>query len=162
MLADPEFVAKAQAGAPEAINTCIGCNQACLDHTFSLKITSCLVNPRACHETELALSPTRLAKRIAVVGAGPAGLAIAVSAAERDRAVHRCDDAAAIGGQLNIARKVPGKQEFDETVRYYRHRLDALGVDVRLNTPVGADDLADRGYDEIVLATGVTPRIPEI
>jgi len=162
MLADPAFVAKARAGTPEAINTCIGCNQACLDHTFSLKITSCLVNPRACHETELVLAPTRLRKRVAVVGAGPAGLAFAVSAAERGHAVTLYDAADRIGGQLNTARNVPGKQEFDETIRYYRHQLQAHGVELRLNTEVGADLLADQRYDEIVLATGVTPRTPEI
>ncbi|MFF7451544.1 MULTISPECIES: FAD-dependent oxidoreductase [unclassified Streptomyces] len=160
MLADPDFVAKAEAGTPEAINTCIGCNQACLDHTFSLQITSCLVNPRACHETELVLSPTRLRKRVAVVGAGPAGLACAVSAAERGHDVTLFDAASEIGGQLNVARQVPGKQEFDETLRYFRHQLDRHGVDVRLNTWVAAADLA--GYDEVVVATGVTPRTPDI
>lgn len=160
MLADPEFVAKAAAGRPEAINTCIGCNQACLDHTFSGKITSCLVNPRACHETELTLAPTRLRKRVAVVGAGPAGLACAVSAAERGHDVTLFDAASEIGGQLNVARKVPGKQEFDETLRYFRHQLDAHGVDVRLDTYVGAGDLAE--YDEVVVATGVSPRTPDI
>ncbi|MFF8730911.1 FAD-dependent oxidoreductase [Streptomyces sp. NPDC015171] len=160
MLADPDFVAKAAAGTPEAINTCIGCNQACLDHTFSGQITSCLVNPRACHETELVLAPTRLTKRVAVVGAGPAGLACAVSAAERGHTVTLFDAAAEIGGQLNVARKVPGKQEFDETLRYFRHQLDAHGVDVRLDTWVGAADLD--GYDEVVVATGVSPRIPDI
>lgn len=160
MLADPDFVAKAAAGRPEAINTCIGCNQACLDHTFSGQITSCLVNPRACHETELVLSPTRLRKRVAVVGAGPAGLACAVSAAERGHEVTLLDAASEIGGQLNVARKVPGKQEFDETLRYFRHQLDAHGVDVRLNTWAAAEDLAD--YDEVVVATGVTPRTPDI
>ena len=160
MLADPEFVAKAASGRPEAINTCIGCNQACLDHTFSGQITSCLVNPRACHETELTLSPTRSAKRVAVVGAGPAGLACATSAAERGFAVTLYDAASEIGGQLNIARKVPGKQEFDETLRYFRHQLDAHGVDVRLGTRVSAADLD--GYDEVVVATGVTPRTPAI
>ncbi|MEV2214090.1 NADPH-dependent 2,4-dienoyl-CoA reductase [Streptomyces sp. NPDC050997] len=160
MLADPDFVAKAAAGRPEAINTCIGCNQACLDHTFNLQITSCLVNPRACHETELVLSPTRLRKRIAVVGAGPAGLACAVSAAERGHEVTLYDAAGEIGGQLNVARRVPGKQEFDETIRYFRTQLEEHGVDVRLNTRVTADQVAE--YDEVVVATGVTPRTPDI
>ncbi|GLX50714.1 NADPH-dependent 2,4-dienoyl-CoA reductase [Streptomyces hygroscopicus subsp. hygroscopicus] len=160
MLADPDFVAKAAAGTPEAINTCIGCNQACLDHTFSGKLTSCLVNPRACHETELVLAPTRTRKRVAVVGAGPAGLACAVSAAERGHAVTLFDAASEIGGQLNVARKVPGKQEFDETLRYFRHQLDAHGVTVRLDTRVSAEDVAD--FDEVVVATGVTPRTPDI
>ncbi|MGW0881941.1 FAD-dependent oxidoreductase [Streptomyces sp. NPDC002671] len=160
MLADPDFVAKAAAGTPEAINTCIGCNQACLDHTFNLQITSCLVNPRACHETELVLSPTRRRLSVAVVGAGPAGLACAVSAAERGHQVTLFDAASEVGGQLNVARKVPGKQEFDETLRYFRHQLDAHGVDVRLDTWVSAADLD--GFDEVVVATGVTPRTPDI
>ncbi|MGY1455216.1 oxidoreductase [Streptomyces sp. SS8] len=162
MLADADFVAKAAAGTPEAINTCIGCNQACLDHTFSLKITSCLVNPRACHETELVLEPTRRVRDVAVVGAGPAGLAFAVSAAERGHTVTLYDAAPGIGGQLNTARRIPGKQEFDETLRYYRHRLGTLGVRLRLGAEVTAEQLADAGHDEIVLATGVTPRVPEI
>ena len=160
MLADPDFVAKAAAGRSDAINTCIGCNQACLDHTFSGKITSCLVNPRACHETELVLAPTRLRKRVAVVGAGPAGLACAVSAAERGHQVTLYDAANEVGGQLNVARQVPGKQEFDETLRYFRTQLAEHEVDVRLNTPVTSGDLAD--YDEVVVATGVTPRTPDI
>ncbi|MFE4664497.1 FAD-dependent oxidoreductase [Streptomyces sp. NPDC056716] len=160
MLADPDFVAKAAAGTPEAINTCIGCNQACLDHTFSGRITSCLVNPRACHETELVPAPIRRRRRVAVVGAGPAGLACAAGAAERGHDVTLFDAAGEIGGQLNVARKVPGKREFDETLRYFRHQLDAHGVDIRLGTHVTAADLT--GYDEVVVATGVTPRIPDI
>ncbi|MEV6568186.1 NADPH-dependent 2,4-dienoyl-CoA reductase [Streptomyces kronopolitis] len=159
-LADPDFVAKARDGRSDAINTCIGCNQACLDHTFSGKITSCLVNPRACHETELVLTPTRRRKRLAVVGAGPAGLACAVSAAERGHEVTLFDAAAEIGGQLNIAKRIPGKEEFDETLRYFRTQLAQHGVRVRLNTAVTAGDLGD--FDEIVVATGVTPRTPEI
>ncbi|MFJ8659858.1 FAD-dependent oxidoreductase [Streptomyces sp. NPDC093795] len=159
-LADPDFVAKATAGRADTINTCIGCNQACLDHTFNLKITSCLVNPRACHETELVLSPTRRAKRIAVVGAGPAGLACAVSAAERGHSVTLFDAADEIGGQLNVAKRVPGKDEFNETLRYFRVQLAERGVDVRLGTPVAATDLD--GYDEVVVATGVAPRTPAI
>ncbi|WP_405479631.1 FAD-dependent oxidoreductase [Streptomyces anulatus] len=159
-LADPEFVAKAAAGRADAINTCIGCNQACLDHIFSLQITSCLVNPRACHETELVLSPTRARKRVAVVGAGPAGLACSVTAAERGHAVTLFDTADEIGGQLNVARRVPGKEEFDETLRYFRTRLAELDVEVRLSTRADTGTLD--GYDEIVLATGVEPRTPAI
>ncbi|WP_326673708.1 NADPH-dependent 2,4-dienoyl-CoA reductase [Streptomyces sp. NBC_01257] len=159
-LADPDFVAKAREGRADAINTCIGCNQACLDHIFSGKVTSCLVNPRACHETELVLSPTRTRKRVAVVGAGPAGLACAVTAAERGHAVTLFDAADEIGGQLNVARRVPGKEEFNETLRYFRTRLAEEKVELRLGTAVGADGLD--GFDEVVLATGVTPRTPAI
>jgi len=159
-LADPDFVAKAAAGAPDTINTCIGCNQACLDHTFSGRITSCLVNPRACHETELVLTPTRRRRRVAVVGAGPAGLACAVAAAERGHEVVLYDAAGEIGGQLNVARKVPGKQEFDETLRYFRTQLRLRGVQIRLNTRADVGDLME--YDEVVVATGVTPRVPDL
>ncbi|MFI5829998.1 FAD-dependent oxidoreductase [Streptomyces sp. NPDC051578] len=159
-LADADFVNKARAGAPETINTCIGCNQACLDHTFSGKITSCLVNPRACHETELVLSPTQLKKRVAIVGAGPAGLACAVSAAERGHAVTLFEASGHIGGQLDIARRIPGKEEFEETIRYYGNQLVERGVEVRLDTR--ADVEALRSYDEVVVATGVTPRTPDI
>ncbi|MFJ2416082.1 FAD-dependent oxidoreductase [Streptomyces brevispora] len=159
-LADPDFVVKASEGRADAINTCIGCNQACLDHIFSGQVTSCLVNPRACHETELTLSPTRTRKRVAVVGAGPAGLACAVTAAERGHAVTLFDAADEIGGQLNVARRVPGKEEFNETLRYFRTRLAEEKVELRLGAPVIAGQLD--GFDEIVLATGVTPRTPAI
>ncbi|MEV7521418.1 NADPH-dependent 2,4-dienoyl-CoA reductase [Streptomyces sp. NPDC091371] len=159
-LADADFVAKAAAGRSETINTCIGCNQACLDHTFSGKITSCLVNPRACHETELVLSPTRTKKRVAVVGAGPAGLACAVSAAGRGHAVTLFEASGHIGGQLDIARRVPGKEEFEETIRYFGTQLAESGVEVRLNTRADVETL--QGYDEVVVATGVTPRTPDI
>ncbi|MEU9040494.1 MULTISPECIES: NADPH-dependent 2,4-dienoyl-CoA reductase [unclassified Kitasatospora] len=160
LLADADFVAKARDDRADAINTCIGCNQACLDHTFSLKITSCLVNPRACHETELVLAPTKVRKRIGVVGAGPAGLAFAVSAAERGHEVTLYDAAETVGGQLNVARRIPGKEEFDETLRYYRTRLAELGVTLRLGATATAEQLAEAGYDDLVLATGVTPRTP--
>ncbi|MET8540590.1 NADPH-dependent 2,4-dienoyl-CoA reductase [Kitasatospora sp. NPDC004799] len=160
LLADADFVNKAADDRAEAINTCIGCNQACLDHTFNLQITSCLVNPRACHETELVLGPTQVRKRIGVVGAGPAGLAFAVSAAERGHDVTLYDAAEAVGGQLNVARRIPGKEEFDETLRYFRTRLAELAVTLRLGATVTAEQLAEQGHDEIVLATGVTPRTP--
>ncbi|MFD4736901.1 FAD-dependent oxidoreductase [Streptomyces virginiae] len=159
-LADADFVAKAAAGRSETINTCIGCNQACLDHTFSGKITSCLVNPRACHETELVLSPTRTKKRVAVVGAGPAGLACSVSAAGRGHAVTLFEASGHIGGQLDVARRIPGKEEFEETIRYFGTQLAESGVEVRLNTRADVETL--QGYDEVVVATGVTPRTPDI
>lgn len=156
LLADPQWPAKARAGRPEAINTCIACNQACLDHVFQQKRASCLVNPRAAHETELVYQPTAAPKTIAVVGAGPAGLACATVAAERGHQVTLFDAAGEIGGQFNVAKRIPGKEEFHETLRYFRHQLAETGVDVRLNTR--ADVEALRGYDEVVIATGITPR----
>ncbi|WP_374315727.1 FAD-dependent oxidoreductase [Aquabacterium sp.] len=162
MLADPEFVNKAAAGQADRINTCIGCNQACLDHTFSGKITSCLVNPRACHETILTIAPATSTKRVAVVGAGPAGLAAATTAARRGLDVTLFEAGPDVGGQFNIAKQIPGKEEFYETLRYFRNELQAAGVKTQFNTRVSADDLVKGGFDEILLATGVTPRTPAI
>ena len=160
-LADAMFVAKAAAGKADEINTCIACNQACLDHTFKGKITSCLVNPRACHETELRIAPTTVKRRIAVVGAGPAGLAFATTAAQRGHAVTLFEASDRIGGQFNIAMRIPGKEEFAETLRYYGRLIDRSGVELRLNHRVGVDELVGR-FDDVVLATGVTPRTPPI
>ncbi|GAB7007459.1 NADPH-dependent 2,4-dienoyl-CoA reductase [Nocardioides sp. AN3] len=160
MLADPEFMRKVAEGRVDEINTCIACNQACLDHVFAGKRNTCLVNPRACYETELVLTPTRTKKRVAVVGAGPAGLAAAVSTAERGHDVTLFDKLPAIGGQFRLAMQVPGKEDFKDTVRYYGRRLEVLGVDVRLRTEVRPADLAD--FDEVVVSTGVEPRIPAI
>ncbi len=162
LLADPEFVNKAAAGRAAEINTCIACNQACLDHTFRNELASCLVNPRACHETELNYRPAVAKKTVAVVGAGPAGLAAATVLAERGHSVQLFESAAEIGGQFNMAKRIPGKEEFHETLRYFRHRLESLGVQVQLNTRVTADQLLQGRFDEIVLATGVIPRSPRI
>ena len=162
LLADPEFVNKAAAGKADEINTCIGCNQACLDHTFSGKITSCLVNPRACHETILKIEPVTAKKRIAVVGAGPAGLAAATTAARRGHEVTLFEAGEDVGGQFNIAKQIPGKEEFYETLRYYRNEIKLSGVKAQFNTRVGVDELVQGGFDEILLATGVTPRTPAI
>ncbi|MCS2609511.1 NADPH-dependent 2,4-dienoyl-CoA reductase [Halomonas dongshanensis] len=155
-LADPAWVAKAKAGKAEEINTCIACNQACLDHTFAGKLTSCLVNPRACHETELLIQPARSVRRIAVVGGGPAGLSAAVTAASRGHKVTLFERREALGGQFNYARRIPGKEEFNETLRYFQVMLAKYGVDVRLNSEARADELIE--FDDVILATGVAPR----
>ena len=159
-LADPELLSKAQSGRADEINTCIGCNQACLDQVFAGKVTSCLVNPRACHETKMPLRAAARKKALAVVGAGPAGLAFAVNAATRGHAVTLFDAAAEIGGQFNIAKQIPGKEEFYETLRYFRRMLELTGVELRLGQRVGAEDLT--AFDETVLATGIEPRLPAI
>ncbi|WP_019412218.1 NADPH-dependent 2,4-dienoyl-CoA reductase [Pseudomonas psychrophila] len=161
-LADPEFVNKAAAGRSDEINTCIGCNQACLDHTFGGKLTSCLVNPRACHETVLNYLPTIAVKKIAVVGAGPAGLSAATVAAERGHQVTLFDSASEIGGQFNVAKRVPGKEEFFETLRYFTRKLQTTGVELQLNTRVDVQQLVAGEFDEIILATGIAPRTPAI
>lgn len=161
-LADAEFVLKAMEDRSDEINTCIGCNQACLDHVFEGKMTSCLVNPRACHETELNIVPTTQLKKVAVVGAGPAGLAAAVSLRQRGHEVTLFDGSSEIGGQFNIAKQIPGKEEFYETIRYFGKQIELLGVDLKLNTRVEATTLNDSGFDEVVIATGIAPRTPEI
>jgi 2,4-dienoyl-CoA reductase (NADPH2) len=161
-LADADFVNKAAAGKADQINTCIGCNQACLDHTFGGKITSCLVNPRACNETLMVQTPAPSKDRIAVVGAGPAGLAFATTAAQRGFDVTLFDAASEIGGQFNIAKQVPGKEEFYETLRYFGRQIELTGVKLQLNKKVDASALAAAGFKQVVLATGVTPRMPEI
>ncbi len=161
-LADPEFVNKAAAGQADQINTCIGCNQACLDHTFGGKITSCLVNPRACHETLMIETPALVKERVAVVGAGPAGLAFATTAARRGFEVTLFDAATEIGGQFNIAKQIPGKEEFYETLRYFGKQIELTGVKLKLGHKVSADSLTKAGFTQVVLATGVSPRKPEI
>ncbi|MEN9313823.1 MAG: 2,4-dienoyl-CoA reductase, partial [Pseudomonadota bacterium] len=163
MLADAELVLKAAQGREDEINTCIACNQACLDHTFGgRQQVSCLVNPRACNETLLQYLPTPAAKRIAVVGAGPAGLAYATVAAQRGHKVTLFDAASEIGGQFNLAKQVPGKEEFHETLRYYRKMIEVHGIDLRLNTRADAAMLKDMAFDEVVVATGISPRKPEL
>jgi 2,4-dienoyl-CoA reductase (NADPH2) len=162
LLADPDFVRKAATGRAASINTCIACNQACLDHTFANELASCLVNPRACHETELVVRPVTAVRRIAVVGAGPAGLAAATTLAERGHAVTLFDSAPTIGGQFNLAKLIPGKEEFEETLRYFGERLRETGVTLRLGTPATADILVAGSFDEVLLATGVVPRDPQI
>ncbi|WP_110655281.1 NADPH-dependent 2,4-dienoyl-CoA reductase [Salinicola halimionae] len=159
-LADPAWIAKAEQGRVDEINTCIACNQACLDHTFKGKLTSCLVNPRACHETELTLTPTDFPKRIAVVGAGPAGLAAAIACAERGHRVTLFERDSKIGGQFRLAQRIPGKEEFSETLRYFTTQLARHGVESRLDTEANIDRLKD--FDEIIVATGVRPRTLDI
>jgi len=158
LLADPDWAVKAKAGRSERINTCIACNQACLDHVFKNQRASCLLNPRACHETELRIEPATARKKIAVVGAGPAGLACASTLAERGHAVTLIDQSSEIGGQFNYAKRIPGKEEFHETLRYFRHRLDDTGVAVKLGQAASASTLAADGHDEVVVATGIVPR----
>lgn len=159
-LADAELLSKAQSGRADEINTCIGCNQACLDQIFVGKVTSCLVNPRACHETKMPIVPAARSKNLAVIGAGPAGLAFAINAAARGHQVTLFDANAEIGGQFNIAKQIPGKEEFYETLRYYRRMIEITGVTLKLNQRVSADDLLH--FDETILATGITPRTPPI
>ncbi len=160
LLADSDWVNKAAANKADEINTCIACNQACLDHVFENRRASCLVNPRACHETEIVVKPATVAKKIAVVGAGPAGLSAATTLAERGHKITVFDAASELGGQFNMAKKIPGKEEFYETLRYFRVRLERLGVELKLNTRVDAAAL--KGFDEVIVATGVTPRHPAI
>ena len=161
-LADPEFVVKAATGRTDEINTCIACNQACLDHTFKNQLASCLVNPRAGHETTLTISAAPQKKRIAVVGAGPAGLAAATTLAERGHEVHLFESSAEIGGQFNLAKRIPGKEEFHETLRYFARRIQRTGVALHVNTRASAEALIAARFDEVWLATGVTPRDPGI
>lgn len=160
LLADSDFVIKAEQGRADEINTCIACNQACLDHTFSSKLSSCLVNPRACHETELNYLPTTKKKKVAVVGAGPAGLSASTVLAQRGHEVELFDASAEIGGQLNMAKVIPGKEEFHETIRYFKKQIEITGVNLRLNTQVEPAMLS--GFDEVIIATGVMPRDPKI
>ena len=161
-LADPEFVSKAMENRSDQINTCIGCNQACLDHVFDGKMTSCLVNPRACHETELNIELSTAPKKIAVIGAGPAGLAAATTAAKRGHSVTLFDSATEIGGQFNIAKQIPGKEEFSETLRYFQRQISLLNVELKLNTRVTNEMLNNSDFDEILVATGIKPRTPPI
>ncbi|MFC3460145.1 MULTISPECIES: NADPH-dependent 2,4-dienoyl-CoA reductase [Massilia] len=161
-LADAAFVAKAASGRVDEINTCIGCNQACLDHTFANRRASCLVNPRACHETELVYVKTNTPRRIAVVGAGPAGLSAATVAAERGHQVTLFEASHRIGGQFNVAMQIPGKEEFAETIRYFGRKLETTGVQVALNRRVTREELLAQGFDEVIVATGVRMRKPAI
>jgi 2,4-dienoyl-CoA reductase (NADPH2) len=162
MLADPDLIKKTLEGREDEINTCIACNQACLDHTFTGRLTSCLVNPRACRETELNIVPVAVPRRIAVVGAGPAGLAYATTAAQRGDKVTLFDAAQEIGGQFNLAKRIPGKEEFHETLRYYNRMIEVLGIELKLRTRVDVALLKACGFDQVVIATGIAPRRPDI
>jgi len=162
MLADPELVNKAAEGREDEINTCIACNQACMDHVFSGQTASCLVNPYACHETIMIKTTASTQKNIAVVGAGPAGMAYATTAAERGHKVTLFDSHDAIGGQFNIAKRIPGKEEFQETLRYFGKQIELTGVNLKLNQRVSADDLINSDFDEVILASGIVPRVPDI
>ncbi|PWG06925.1 NADPH-dependent 2,4-dienoyl-CoA reductase [Polaribacter aquimarinus] len=161
-LADPEWVDKAKEEKADEINTCIGCNQACLDHVFQQKVASCLVNPRACHETELNYHPTENQQKVAVIGAGPAGLAAATIAAQRGHTVTLFDAASEIGGQFNMAKQIPGKEEFYETIRYFNKQIELHNVNLKLNTKVSVEDIQNSDFDEIVIATGIQPRALKI
>ncbi len=161
-LADAEFVAKASSGRADEINTCIGCNQACLDHTFQNKRASCLVNPRACHETELVYRKAAVRRKVAVVGAGPAGLSAATVAAECGHDVTLFDSSTSVGGQFKIAMQIPGKEEFTETIRYFSRKLELTGVNVQLNKRVTREELLAGGYDDVIVATGIKVRMPGI
>ncbi len=162
LLADSEFMRKTIEGREDEINTCIACNQACLDHTFTGILTSCLVNPRACHETQLHYLPTTAAKKIAVVGAGPAGLAYATTAAQRGHHVTLFEASAEIGGQFNLAKRIPGKEEFYETLRYFNRMIEVNKIDLKLGVRADAESLKQGGFDEVIISTGITPRVPDI
>lgn len=162
LLADPDFANKAMKGEPQAINTCIACNQACLDYIFQKKRATCMVNPQACYETELKFKPAHVKKKLAVVGAGPAGMAFALEAAKCGHIVTIYDQHSEIGGQFNLAKKIPGKQEFNETLRYFKHQLQAHGVEMILNTQVTPETFKNKEFDQVILATGIKPRVPDL
>ncbi len=161
-LADPEFVNKAAQGKPEDINLCIGCNQACLDHVFQQKRSTCLVNPRACYETEIVSQPATQPKKLAVVGAGPAGMAFSLEASQRGHSVTLFEQSDRLGGQFNVANQIPGKEEFNGMLSYFTNQLNKSNVEIKLNTKATVEALTESGFDEVILATGVTPRVPNV